>query len=157
VNLASSDSHSASAPASVVVPAGQLSASFTISTATVVATVMPIITASYAAASQSAALTVNPAGLPTPVSLTLSPLTVQGGSNSTGTVTISAPAPATGLVVNLSTNNPFVSQIPSFVVVASGQTVATFTIATPTLSASQTATITASAGGVSQSATLTVQ
>jgi hypothetical protein len=119
--------------------------------------VMPVITASYATASQSATLTINPAGLPTLVSLALNPLTVQGGNNSTGTVTISAPAPSAGLVVNLSTNNPFGAQIPSFVVVASGQTVATFAIATPVLSASETATITAAAGGVSQSATLTVQ
>jgi uncharacterized protein (TIGR03437 family) len=157
VMLQSNDTKAASVPVSVIVPAGQLSATFTISTTTVLSTVMPIITASYAAASQSAPLTIYPAGLPTPVSLTLNPVTVPGGNNSTGTVTISAPAPSAGLVVNLSTNNPFVSQIPSYVVVASGQTIATFTINTPTVSASQTATITASAGAVSQSATLTVQ
>ena len=157
VMLQSSDTKAASVPVSVMVPAGQLSATFTISTTTALSTVIPIITASYAAASQSAPLTIYPAGLPTPVSLTLNPVTVPGGNNSTGTVTISAPAPSAGLVVNLSTNNPFVSQIPSYVVAASGQTIATFTITTPTLSASQTATITASAGGVSQSATLTVQ
>jgi hypothetical protein len=116
-----------------------------------------IVTATYAAATESAALTVNPAGLPTPVSLTLNPATVTGGNSSTGTVTISAPAPAAGLVVNLTTNNPFVAQIPTVVTVPSGQTVATFAIATPTLAGGETATITASAGGVSQAATLTVQ
>jgi|CZKS01.1.fsa_nt_gi uncharacterized protein (TIGR03437 family) len=157
VSLISSDSKAASVPASVIVPAGQLSALFTISTSNVTAPVAIVITASYAAASASSALTINPAGLPTPISLTLSPLTIQGGSNSTGTVTISAPAPAAGLVVDLTSNNPFAAQIPSFVVVSSGQTVATFTITTPTLAGAQTATITASAGGVSQSATLTVQ
>jgi hypothetical protein len=116
-----------------------------------------IVTASYAGATQSSALTVNPTGLPTPVSLTLNPATVTSGNSSTGTVTISAPAPAAGLVVNLTTNNPFVAQIPTLVTVASGQTVATFAITTPTLAGAETATITASAGGVSQSATLTVQ
>jgi uncharacterized protein (TIGR03437 family) len=157
VNLQSSDSKAASVPASVIVLAGQLSASFTVSTSNVTAPVAIVITAAYAAASATGTLTINPAGLPTPVSLTLSPATVTGGNTSTGTVTISAPAPAAGLVVNLSTNNPFVAQIPAFVVVTSGQTGATFTVTTPTLSASQTATITAAAGGVSQSATLTVQ
>jgi uncharacterized protein (TIGR03437 family) len=157
VMLQSSDSKAASVPASAIVPAGQLSASFTVSTSNVTAPLMIVITGTYANASQSATLTVNPSGLPTPVSLTLNPLTVQGGNTSIGTVTISAPAPTAGLVVDLTTDNPFVSQIPSFVVVTAGQTVASFTIATPTLSASQTATITASAGGVSQSATLTVQ
>lgn len=157
VSLQSSDSKIALVPDSVIVPAGQLSASFTVSTNTVISPLMIIITASYATATESAALTVNPAGLPTPISLTLNPLTVQGGSNSTGTVTISAPAPAAGLVMDLTTNNPFVAQIPSLVVIASGQTVATFAITTPTLAGAQTATITASAAGVSQSATLTVQ
>jgi hypothetical protein len=157
VSLQSSDSKVALVPNSVIVPAGQLSASFTVSTNTVISPLMIIITASYAAATGTSALTVNPAGLPTPISLTLNPLTIQGGSNSTGTVTISAPAPTAGLVVDLTSNNPFVAQIPSLVVVTSGQTVATFTITTPTLAGAQTATITASAGGVSQSATLTVQ
>ncbi len=157
VSLQSSDSKAALVPNSVVVPAGQLSASFAISTNSVTAPLTIIVTASYAAATQSAALTVNPAGLPTPVSLTLNPVTIQGGNSSTGTVTISAPAPAAGLVVNLTTNNPFVAQIPTLVTVASGQMVATFAITTPTLAGPETATITASAGGVSQSATLTVQ
>jgi len=157
VILESSDSTAALVPASVIVPAGQLSASFTISTNNAIAPVAIVITVSYADASESATLTINPAGLPTPVSLTLNPLVVQGGNTSTGTITISAPAPTAGLVVDLTTDNPFVSQIPSFVVVSSGQTVGTFTIATPTLASSQTATITASAGGASQSATLTVQ
>ena len=157
VSLQSSDSKVASVPNSVVVPAGQLAASFTVSTDNVADPLTIIVTATYAASTQSSALTVNPAGLPTPVSLTLNPGTVTGGNSSTGTVTISAPAPAAGLVVNLTTNNPFVAQIPTLVTVPSGQTVATFAITTPTLAGGETATITASAGGVSQSATLTVQ
>jgi uncharacterized protein (TIGR03437 family) len=157
VSLQSSDSKVALMPASVVVPAGELSSSFTISTNSVTAPLTIIVTASYAGAIESAALTVNPAGLPTPVSLTLNPVTVTGGNSSTGTVTISAPAPAAGLVVNLTSNNPFAAQIPTLVTVASGQTVGTFAITTPTLAGAETATITASAGGVSQLATLTVQ
>lgn len=157
VALLSSDSKAASVPASVIVSAGQLSASFTVSTSNQIAPVEIVISAAYAGATQSATLTINPAGLPSPVSLTLNPLIVTGGNPSAGTVRISSPAPPAGLVVNLTTDNPFVSQIPAYVVVPSGQTTATFTINTPTLAAEQTATITASAAGVSQSATLTVQ
>jgi len=157
VALQSSDSKAASVPASVIVPAGQLSASFPVSTSNQIAPVGIVISGTYAGATQSATLTINPAGLPSPVSLTLNPLIVTGGNPSAGTVTISSPAPTAGLVVNLTTDNPFVSQIPAYVVVRSGQTTATFAINTPTLSAEQTATITATAAGVSQSATLTVQ
>ncbi len=157
VKLKSSDRQFAPVPVSVIVPAGQLSASFTIPTTSVIAPRSILITASYGAASESAALTINPQGLPSPASLKLNPTIVQGGNNSTGTVTMSAPAPAGGVVVDLATDNPFVAQISPFIVVAAGQTKATFNIATPSVASTQTATITASAGGVSQSATLTVQ
>ena len=157
VTLKSSDSQFAPVPVSVIVPAGQLSASFTVPTTTVSSTRTIIITATYGGASESAALTINPAGLPSPASLTLNPMIVQGGKSSTGSITLSAPAPAGGLVVDLSTDNPFIAQIPPFVMVAAGQTKAAFTITTPTVSSTQTASITATSGGKSQSATLTVQ
>jgi trimeric autotransporter adhesin len=157
VSLASSNAQFAPVPVSVIVPAGQLSASFTIPTTTVISTRTIIITATYGSASESAALTINPAGLPSPVSVTLNPAIVQGGNSSACKVTLSGPAPAGGLVVNLSTDNPFVAPVPPFVIVSSGQTTVTFAIATTTVSATQTANITASAGGASQSATLTVQ
>src|SRR5580693_4903670 len=157
VALTSSDPKTATVPASVVVPSGQLSAMFTISTLTVTSSRTIVITATSGAASQSAALTVNPAGLPSLVSLTLNPGAVQGGKSATGNIRLSAAAPTGGLVVQLSADNPFVAQIPSFVTVASGQTTATFTITTSPVTSTQSATITASFAGVSQSGTLTVQ
>ena len=157
VSLKSSDSQFAPVPASVIVPAGQLSASFTIPTSVVTAPRTIIITATYGGASESAALTINPQGLPSPASLTLNPMIVQGGKSSTGNITLTAPAPAGGMVVDLSTDNPFIAQIPPFVMVVAGQTKAAFTITTPTVSSTQTASITATSGGKSQSATLTVQ
>jgi uncharacterized protein (TIGR03437 family) len=157
VNLKSSDPLFAATPLSVIVPAGRASASFTIPTTNVISSRTIVITASYGAASESAALTINPAGLPTLVSLTLSPAIVQGGNNSTGTVTLTGPAPSGGLLVDLLSGNPFVARVSPFVMVPAGQNSATFTIATTSVSSTQTVTITASAGGVSQSATLTVQ
>ncbi len=157
VSLKSSDSQFAPVPASVIVPAGQLSASFTIPTSVVTAPRTIIITASFAGASASGPITLNPPGLPSVTALTLDPKFVQGGKSSAGAITLSSPAPIGGLVVDLSTDNPFVAQIPAFVLIASGQSKASFVIATPVVTATQTATITASAGGESQSATLTVQ
>ena len=146
VSLKSSDSQLAHVPASVIVPAGQLSASFTIPTSVVTAPRTIIITASYAGASISGQTTLNPPGLPAVTGLVLDPKFVQGGKSSTGTITLSSPAPTGGLVVDLSTDNPFVAQIPAFVLVSSGQSKASFVIATPVVTATQTATITASAG-----------
>jgi len=89
-------------------------------------------------------------------SLTLNPTSVIGGvQSSTGTVTLSGPAPAGGARVALSTNNGAAS-VPSSVAVPAGATSATFPVNTSAVAASTTVTISASYGGVSKSATLTV-
>jgi hypothetical protein len=65
-------------------------------------------------------------------SLTLSPSTIAGGSGdaSTGTVTLSAPAPAGGAIVTLTSSNiELAATLPSITVPA-GQTSATFGIGT---------------------------
>jgi len=89
--------------------------------------------------------------------LSLSPATFPGGcKSSTGRVTLSAPAPAGGAVVLLSTTNP-VATIPSSVTVPAGQTSATFPITAPAVSTVQTGTVAATYGGQSRSATLKVR
>lgn len=88
--------------------------------------------------------------------LTLSPNTVTGGNAVTGTVTLTAAAPTGGFVVSLSSNNPGLAGVPPSVTVAAGATRASFTVTTTVVTSSQFATITASAGGVSRSAVLTV-
>jgi hypothetical protein len=115
------------------------------------------ITASYSGVKKPVLLTLNPAGLPAPVNLSLSPNIVKGGSTSTGTVTLSAPAPSGGLPVDLQTDNPFTAQVPSVLTIPSGQTSATFTISTVSVLTTQSVTITASIGGLSKTAPLTVQ
>jgi hypothetical protein len=90
-------------------------------------------------------------------SLTLNPTSVVGAAqNSTGTVTLSAPAPAGGAVVMLSSSNTAAARVPASVTLAAGATSANFTVGTSAVSASTAATITAAYGGVSRSATLTV-
>ncbi len=139
----------------VIVPAGATSATFTVGTYKVSVPMVAGLRATYGGVTQTAMLTVNPTAAPTLSALTINPANVTGGTSSTGTVTLSAPAPAGGLVVTLSDNSAAVT-VPASVTVAAGATSANFTIATTSVTASTLATISATAGGVTQSATLTV-
>src|SRR2546426_8255607 len=100
-------------------------------------------------------LTVNPQ----PVllsSLGVNPMTVTGGSNSTGTATLDGPAPAGGAQVTLSSDNTAAATVPASVTVPAGATSAPFTVTTSAVAASTSATITASYSGVTRTATLIV-
>jgi hypothetical protein len=88
-------------------------------------------------------------------SVSLAPTSVVGGSSATGTVTLTAAAPAGGLAVALADDSAAVT-VPAGVTVAAGQTSATFTATTSTVTAQTTATITVTAGGASRTAGLTV-
>jgi len=87
-------------------------------------------------------------------SVSVSPDTVTGGNSPTGTVNLSAPAPAGGAVVTLSSNNA-AAQVPASVTVLQGQTSVTFSISTSAVGAVTTATITAGYNGLGTT-TLTV-
>src|SRR5467141_72880 len=154
----SSNNGAASVPSSVAVPAGATSATFTVSTSPVAASTTVAISAGYGGVTKTASLTVTPASpaAPSLSSLTLNPTSVIGGvQSSTGTVTLSGPAPTGGAQVALSSNNGAAS-VPSSVAVPAGATTATFTVNTSVVAASTTVTISAAYGGVSKSATLTV-
>jgi hypothetical protein len=71
------------------------------------------------------------------------------------TVTLSAPAPAGGTSVALTSSNTLLS-LPSFVTVAAGATSATFTVTAGTVSFSQAASATATLNGNSQSASISL-
>src|SRR2546422_4190253 len=107
--------------------------------------------------SKTAAHTVTPSAPPPLSSLALNPASVVGGAqSSTGTVTLSGPAPAGGAQVTLSSSNTAVASVPSSVTVPAGATSATFTVTTSAVAASTPVTISASYGGVSKAASLTV-
>ena len=93
---------------------------------------------------------------PTLTGLSLDPATVVEGTNSTGTVTLSAPAPTDGTVVSLTSGNTAAATVPGTVTVQSGTSSATFTVVSGTTSGSSSSVITASAGGVERTAVLTV-
>jgi hypothetical protein len=89
-------------------------------------------------------------------SLTLNPTSVTGGNSAQGTVTLTAAAPLTGTSVALSSSNTTVVSPPSFVTVPAGATSASFTMFTSSVTASTAVTISASSGGTTRTATLTV-
>jgi len=152
----SSSGTAASVPSSVTVPAGATSATFTISTSAVAASTPVSISASYSGATQTASLTVTASSLPTFTSLTLSPSSVPGGNSSTGTVTLSGPAPAGGAQVILSSSNTGAARVPPSVTIAAGAASATFTVNTSTVLFSTSVTISGSFNKVSKSAVLQV-
>jgi hypothetical protein len=149
------DKSAASVTSTVVIPAGQTTATFTVFTSSVSADTTVFISANANNSSRSNSFTVQPARQ-VPTSVTLNPTSVLGGAAAQGTVLIGAPAPAGGLSVALTSNNA-AATVPGTVLVPAGQTSATFNVATAAVTAPATATITASAGGVSVSSNLTVR
>jgi trimeric autotransporter adhesin len=140
VGLSSSNAAVASVPSSVTVAAGASSASITV---TSLAPGSATITASSGGSSRSAPLTVT-SGVAL-ASIKLSTASVVGGDPVTGTVTLTAAAPAGGAAVALTGSDPVT--VPPTVTVAAGESSATFTVATRAVGGSTSVTITASYGG----------
>jgi hypothetical protein len=155
VTLSSSDPSVASVPASVTVaPGATTSPVFTITTTAVAAQTPVTISATYDGVTKTAVLTVDP---PVLASLRLSPATVKGGhSTVNNTVTLTGQAPTGGAAVMLTSGDPAVAMPPTMVTVAAGATSATFTITTTPVTSTTVVPITATFGGVSKIANLTV-
>jgi thermitase len=92
---------------------------------------------------------------PTVSQLTLSPTSVTAGGAARGTVVLSRPAGAGGAVVELRSSNPSLAWCAAQITIPQGQTTGVFDIRTAANGAGSI-TITASAGGVSRTATLQV-
>ena len=151
-----SDNGAASVPSSVTVSTGATSATFTVNTTPVTASTSVTISGSFGGVSKSATLTVTPASLPTMSSLTLNPSSVVGGvQSSTGTVTLSSPAPAGGAQVVLASDSGAAS-VPSTVTVPAGATSGTFTVSTSIVVVATSAIISASYNNTMQTATLSI-
>jgi hypothetical protein len=129
VDLSSSDPSVASVPISVTVAAGATTSPvFTITTTAVATDTPETISASYNGVTKTADLTVK---APAAASLRLSPATVNSGNSS-------------------------VADPPPTVTVLAGATSATFTITTTAVGSSTVVPITATFGGASKMANLTV-
>ncbi|HKC57153.1 MAG TPA: hypothetical protein VKC35_13555, partial [Vicinamibacterales bacterium] len=90
-------------------------------------------------------------------SLSVSPATIQGQAQPQATVTLAAAAPDGGALVVLRSDNPTVAKVPAAVTVSPGSRNATFLVETSTVVVPTNVTITASYGGTSMTATLTVK
>ena len=111
------------------------------------------ITATYSGVAKTATLTVNPAGPAALAGVAMNPATMIFGGVSTGTVTLTAPAPAGGAVIALSSSDEGVCfYLPASVTVPAGGTTAQFTVTS--VSRHATTFITANYNGVNKTATL---
>jgi hypothetical protein len=133
-------------PASVSIAQGNSTNTFDIGTNTV--TGLPtggnvFATAGGATKSIFVNVSADPNAPPLLQSMTISPATVAGGTNATGTVFLSSPAPSGGISVTLATSNSSVAVVPGVVSVPAGQTSASFTVTTFAVANNTTVTITA--------------
>ncbi len=88
-------------------------------------------------------------------SLALNPTSVASGSSALGIVTLSGAAPQ-GAVVSLSNTNSAIATIPATVLVSPGKSTANFQISTTYVASTTSLSISASLGGATQNAVLTV-
>lgn len=152
ITLASNTS-TATVPASLVIAAGSLSGSFTITTTASAAT--SVITASYVGASTTASLTTTVVTVSTLQSLFLSTNVAAAGGPVQGTVTLTNPAPSGGMSIALTSSTTAVN-VPASIVVPFNNTTWSFPVDVAALPVAPAATITASAAGVTKTATLTI-
>lgn len=92
---------------------------------------------------------------PTLAALSPSAVSVPGGSSVTLAVTLSAPAPSNGLVVQLASNSSSAT-VPASVTIPAGATSANVVVRTSGVRRNTTATITATLGGVQRTANITI-
>ncbi len=159
ISLSSSNPAVASVPATVTVPTGGFTGTFTISTSPVASTTNVVITATLNGSSRSATLTVTNGPEEPSASLQnlfLSPSTVRGGTGAQGALILFGNAPSAGAVVSLSSSNPAVAAVPANATVPAGGWSKVFDITTSAVSSPRSVTITASYGGVTRSEILTV-
>ena len=141
-------------PGTVSVPAGSLSASFTIVTTPVQASQSGTVTARGTSATQTRPLTVRPIGVG---AVTLTPAATVGGNRVTGSATLECTAAPGPVNVNLSSSNPTVaSPIAATLTVPQGLQSVSFDVTTRQVQSETTVTISANANGVARSAALSV-
>lgn len=150
----SSNNPAVTVPSSVTFLSGSTSATFKVATTAVTSSAMATISALYNSGTQKASLTVTAPPIVL-TGLSLNPASVTGGTSSTGTVTLSGPAPAGGIVVTLADTST-AAAVNNSVTVAAGSTTATFPITTMASATAATDAITASYNSVSRTASLTI-
>ena len=151
-------------PPNVTVPAGGISANFTITAPQVNAPRYVLIQGAYGptGGNQAKLLEIDPGppGAPTVRALGL-PLSVNqfgviGGVSTRGTVSLVMLAPPAGGAVTLTSDNPSVVQVPPTVSIPGGNSANSFPITTSPVAVGTTVSINAIAGGVTKTAFINV-
>jgi hypothetical protein len=138
----------------LVIPAGQQTGTFATTPEFVSASTTVSFTAAANGLSKKKSLTVKPVAV---ALLALTPSTVQGGSPSSGDVTLNYPAGPAGVTVTFSSSNSAVAAPASpSITIPQGQSAASVAVATQPVGSSTGVTITAAGGGVSKAKLLTV-
>jgi hypothetical protein len=146
----SSDNAAANVPASVTVPAGSKTATFSFLTKAVATDQTANISASANSFSSSAPLQIT---APTLKTFTFSRATVKRGRANTGTVYISSKAPVGGLTINLMVTNPATGvTAPATLTIPAGASYGQFTVTTLATIDPTTAMVTATLNGNSLNA-----
>jgi hypothetical protein len=142
-----------SLPASVTVPQGELTHSLSVPTSPVAAITSPTIYAGTSAGTRTAVITLDP---PRPVSLVPAAGTLAGGLSSTFTVTLDAPAPPGGLILDIWSNRPEILLPGTTLSFDSGEVSKTVSFSTTTVSASVPSTLYARGNGRTRYGVVTI-
>ena len=118
-------------PATVTVPEGATQVAFTATTDPVTQSAPGAILATVDGVGQFGFLSVEPPGTTGTIRLDFTPMTVAGGKDATGTVTLGAPAPAGGQLVTIASQHPLTARASvTSLTVPAGATTATFPVTT---------------------------
>jgi len=153
----SSDNPAAQVPSSVNIAAGNSATTFTVGTSAVGSFTSATITGSSGASTKQAFLDIfpDPNAGPQLASVTPGVMSAPGGSSVTATVTLTGAAPSGGASVTMATSSTK-AQAPPIVTVPAGQTSATFTITTSTVTQNTLVTVTGTFGNGSKSGSFTL-
>lgn len=144
----------AAIPATMIVPAGQTSAAFTVIAAGVATATQVDLTATSGISSQTATLNITPSSL---TNLSLSFTTLQSGGATAAKVDLDGAAPLGGTTISLSSTNANVASVPATAVIPAGQRSVGFVVNTnPAFEGGTTVDINATLGAVTKVAPLTV-
>jgi hypothetical protein len=154
VTLGSTNRNAATVPASLVIPAGATSGSFTVTTIPQVSIASVQIVGSFAATSAKTSLSVLP---PVPTAIKLNASTLQGGTGTSCSVLMNGPAPDDGIPVTMTSSNPLVKLTPgSSWTIGEGGTYKYVSVSVPAVAVPTNVTLTATASGVTKTALLTI-
>lgn len=154
VKLTQSNPNAATIPASILVPAGQLTKSVTITCKPVTSPQTTTITATFGSTSSSQQLSVSPITLQ---GLNFVNPAVTGGTTTTAVLTLPVKAPAGGIKVTLTSSNTAAATVPAMVTVPQNAQSVNFVVTTKPVGSTSFVTITAKRNASTVTATLTVK